>query len=86
MEELEKFLPSVEEVEAMSVEELKEWARFAKTEIPNRKIQIDPMTHLKKRIIESIESKYRLDISEASKERYVQNAIEECEEKYKLIL
>lgn len=86
MEELEKFLPSVEEVEAMSLEELKEWTRLAKTEIPKRKIQRDPMTHFKKRIIESIESKYRLDVSESSKERHVQNAIEECEEKHELIL
>ncbi|MGF9822560.1 hypothetical protein ABE430_20410 [Brevibacillus agri] len=70
--ELEKFLPTSNELEAMSLDTFRDWIDRAYFVIPERKIQRDPLSHLRKRISEILDGNYA---TEAEKEEAVWRAI-----------
>ncbi|WP_440894935.1 hypothetical protein ACS127_10185 [Amphibacillus sp. Q70] len=67
----EPFLPTVEELESMSLLEFEGWIEQAEVELPLREIQRDPLTHFKKRISQVIQK----DESEVNKEQEVSRLI-----------
>ncbi|MDT3416143.1 hypothetical protein QO009_002011 [Brevibacillus aydinogluensis] len=70
--EIEKFLPTSNELEAMNLDEFRDWVDRAYFVLPARKIQRDPLSQLRKRISEILDGKYA---TEAEKEEAVWRAI-----------
>lgn len=70
--ELEKFLPTAEEVEKMNNDDLSLWISKASREIPLRAVERHPLTHLRKRIISTLQQEGK---SEAVLEREVYELI-----------
>ncbi|MGN7471268.1 hypothetical protein [Brevibacillus sp. SAFN-007a] len=69
---LDKFLPTSNELEAMSLDVFRDWVDRAFFVLPERKIQRDPLSHLRKRISEILDGHYA---TEAEKEEAVWRAI-----------
>lgn len=70
---LEKYLPTIAELEQMDQDTFIQWIEEAPSVIAKREVERDPLTHLKKRVSQIIES----EIPEEEKERRVHRLLVE---------
>lgn len=78
--ELETFLPTVEELEAMSLEGFREWTTKAKYEIKERKIKRDPLPHVKREILLILNTKL---MDDEVKEHLIYKSIRDYDSNYR---
>ncbi|TYS67024.1 hypothetical protein FZC76_15970 [Sutcliffiella horikoshii] len=52
---LEKFLPTSQEMENMNLSQFEEWVDIAILKIPEREISRNPLLHLQKQIVRTLE-------------------------------
>ncbi|EJW14175.1 hypothetical protein M5X00_19810 [Paenibacillus alvei] len=52
--ELKTYLPSAKQIDEMSLDVFQDWIWLARSELPKREEQRDPLTHLRKRISEIV--------------------------------
>lgn len=67
-----KYLPAAEELEEMSLKEFDNWKDKAVSDLRERQIKRDPLTHLRKRILHILKDE---SVSEVKKEERVLNII-----------
>lgn len=70
--ELEKYLPTAEEVQKMDKDDFKNWIGECERELPLRAVERHPLTHLRRRIISTLQQEVK---SEAALERMVYELI-----------
>lgn len=70
---LEKYLPTLTELEQMDQDTFIQWIEEAPSVIAKREVERDPLTHLKQRISQIIDS----ELVEEEKERRVRRLIVE---------